>query len=632
MDSSGEQGTPGKGTPGRKPYLVPDVPGGGERKLYIQALEQRVADLESQLPGAGEDHYHDGAHEATQRPAPTENVPTDSPATASGSHPECNPDEGGEIMIAVRDLSLSASGHYVGASSHIDVGRVLSSVVSRDGNPRPMAARGPGASAEDSDPAPKSAHPITRSEEALDTPPLTSQVAARLMKGWSQHIATRYPVLHTPRVRWLYTNQAHLTDVYDRAILHLVYAVSGRWLESSGEMGYFFSDQYYDLAIAQMNQIQRLRDERTVDYLLLLALYCTRAPRDPGAWTFIGAAMRLCVELGLHRKRPQTCPSVQRELSKRRFWTAYFLDRDISIAIGRPPGISDHDLDCELPLDIDEAVEDDATVLQAAQDQNDPSRWQTSTLTPFIHRLRLKRIESEIQHLVYRVDIQDGASTSLIDHFLDRLSSWKHQIPLEAGGFEGQVNPDVPYDGAEFYTIHYHRCVRFLLYPQLCQSPLNYEYVRLCADACQGIISDYRKLHVKYPVGFSALSIQSVFLSAQDQSVDAHLSLNDCMLLLYIICERYPSARRYRDIFERVKSASAAAASQGIGIDSQKDVASIPDAHTVNDATHGWTSEFSNDLMQMIDEMTGQAIDPFLGVSSSLDSNMGYGSPGSWWS
>lgn len=62
----------------------------------------------------------------------------------------------------------------------------------------------------------------------------------------------------------------------------------------------------------------------------------------------MGAAMRLCIELGLHRKPRRTVPSVIGEMDKRRFWTAYFLDRDISIALGRPPSISDHDIDADV--------------------------------------------------------------------------------------------------------------------------------------------------------------------------------------------------------------------------------------------------------------------------------------------
>lgn len=352
-------------------------------------------------------------------------------------------------MIAVRDLSLSAAGHYVGASSHIDVGRVLSSVVSREGHPSTGVDGSSNEPLEAADPAPKSANGRRKSDQPTEGPQLATAVAERLIKGWNQHVCTRYPVLYTPRVRWLYENKDRLTDVYDQAMLHLVYAVSGRWLESAGEMGYFFCEQHFDLAIAQMDRIQRLRDERTVDYLLLLTLYCTRAPKDPGAWTYIGAAMRLCIELGLHRKQPRAEISLQREVSKRRFWTAYFLDRDVSIAIGRPPGICDHDIDAEMPLDVDEAM-GDQEVRQAWQDHFDQPREHASTLTPFIHRVRLKRIESEIQHSVYRVDVTGATSKSVVDNYLQRLDDWKSQIPIEAGGFDKQMQPDVPYDGYEF--------------------------------------------------------------------------------------------------------------------------------------------------------------------------------------
>jgi len=86
-----------------------------------------------------------------------------------------------------------------------------------------------------------------------------------------------------------------------------------------------------------------------LSYLLLLIQQCLRVPRDPGGWTFIGIAMRLCVELGLHRKkRRNLCPTLASELEKRLFWACYYFDRDISIALGRPPCISDHDIDVEV--------------------------------------------------------------------------------------------------------------------------------------------------------------------------------------------------------------------------------------------------------------------------------------------
>lgn len=499
-------------------YVVPLVPAAGEKKLYIKALEQRVADLEGALASLGHmsigaDHFRGNPAASSSASSPQALLPgRQSFHALQSARPEPD-DDGNDILIAVRDLSLSASGHYVGASSNITIGRVLSSVVHSQGSSSAVGGEDPSMRDED-DPAPKSVY-STQLGELVGVPFLSPNVAHRLLEGWFRHIATRYPVLHTARVMELHSTRETLTDAYERSILHLVYAVSGRWLESAGEMGHFFSDQHYDLAFANMDSILQLRDSRAIDYLLLMALYCTRAPRDPGAWTYVGAAMRLCIELGLHRRPRRQLVSVEGEMNKRRFWTTYFLDRDISIAIGRPPSLSDHDIDADLPLDINEDVRDDEFVRQASLRVSPLPLNPPNTMTSFVHRLRLKRIESEIQHTVYRVDQSGKTPDAIIHSFLDRLDAWKDAIPYDAMHYVHQ--PNSAYEGPELYTIHYHRCVRFLLYPQLAEMPVNLRYLELCAAACAGIISGYRRLHHVFPVGFSALSIQSVFLAGERQ-------------------------------------------------------------------------------------------------------------------
>ncbi|KAK8027234.1 hypothetical protein PG991_004290 [Apiospora marii] len=558
-------------------YIVPLIPAAGEKKLYIKALEQRVAELESALAslghmGAGTDHLRGTVGAAIPSPhlqTPGRHVlqPPPPPPQQQHMQPDSDDDEN-DILIAVRDLSLSASGHYVGASSNITIGRVLNSVVQSQrtsiANQHDSHSIG-----DEDDPAPKSVYSAQLSD-FVGVPMLSPNVAHRLLEGWFRHIATRYPVLHTARVLELHANRDNISDEYEKSILHLVYAVSGRWLESAGEMGHFFSEQHYNIAFGYMDSLLQLRNSRTVDYLLLMALYCTRAPRDPGAWTYVGAAMRLCVELGLHRRPRRQLPSVEAEMNKRRFWTTYFLDRDISIAIGRPPSLSDHDIDAELPLDINEDTRDDEFVRQASTHVTDIPVNPSTTLTSFIHRTRLKRIESEIQHIVYRVDRPSTIADITIDAFLDKLNSWKEAIPYDANNYVQQQNS--AYEGAEFYTIHYYRCIRFLLYPRLAKTPMNMKYLELCANACSGIITDYRRLHHVFPVGFSALSIQSVFLAgltliycawlapASFLTVDAPLT--DCQLL-FIVTERYPSARKYRDVFERIKKTIMSLVAQG---------------------------------------------------------------------
>jgi hypothetical protein len=116
-------------------------------------------------------------------------------------------------------------------------------------------------------------------------------------------------------------------------------------LETTGEAGPFFPEMHYNAALTHLNEILQFHDTRSIITLLLLAIYCLRAPGGPGAWTYIGLAMRICIDLGLHRRTRKKRLDVETEMRKRIFWTCYFLDRQVSIVLGRPFAISDHDID-----------------------------------------------------------------------------------------------------------------------------------------------------------------------------------------------------------------------------------------------------------------------------------------------
>lgn len=133
------------------------------------------------------------------------------------------PDEIDSLVGAVRDLSLSANGHYVGGTSTITLGRVLGSVVTnhRDFSHDLLSE----------DPNSRS---ISNAEfaEIMDPSFVSPIVATRLLDGYIKHLSTRYPVLHTPRLRELHSRRNGILDVYEDSILHLVYANAGRFLET----------------------------------------------------------------------------------------------------------------------------------------------------------------------------------------------------------------------------------------------------------------------------------------------------------------------------------------------------------------------------------------------------------------
>lgn len=285
-------------------------------------------------------------------------------------------------------------------------------------------------------------------------------------------------------------------------------------------MGSFSPEALYDQALENRETILQLGDTRSLTYLLLLGQHSVRMPRDPGAWTFFGLAMKMCIELGLHRKRRSSKISFESELNKRLFWSTYAYDRELAIVMGRPPLISDHDIDVDLPLDVDEATQDLNVLRKAAtQDRSRPAVPQTS-MTTFIHLLRLKRIEADIQHKIYRVDKAKSAEWlyKKTNTFLEQMIAWKDAIPPEATSAQLDSADRQNFRGDEYrrfdnYMASYHKAIRVLLQPRLYEKTINPRYLDLCAEACRGVCEVYKRLHYRIPLVFSSMSLQTVFLA-----------------------------------------------------------------------------------------------------------------------
>jgi hypothetical protein len=120
------------------------------------------------------------------------------------------------------------------------------------------------------------------------------------------------------------------------------------------------------------------------------------------------------------------------EMRKRLFWSCYTLDRQVSIPLGRPFPISDRDIDAQLPFDVEESCQDIQILERASKVDPDVVRSESSSLTAFLHILRLRRIESSIQQTIYRVDQSTNVTDTEIKFYLDRLENWKNLIPLDA--------------------------------------------------------------------------------------------------------------------------------------------------------------------------------------------------------
>jgi hypothetical protein len=64
--------------------------------------------------------------------------------------------------------------------------------------------------------------------------------------------------------------------------------------------------------------------------------------------------------------------------------------------------------------------------------------------------MRLRRIESKIEHIIYRVDRQTKANAAIIQGFLDQLAAWKDAIPHEYHGREDTKYE--PFNGIDIFV------------------------------------------------------------------------------------------------------------------------------------------------------------------------------------
>jgi hypothetical protein len=431
------------------------------KNQYIKSLERRVAELETILASRGMAEQSSDHWKTTSPTAPVhaEHVPSEQRSQQSVSDDLEDPEEaildwqdGVDTVVSVlRSLSLDVNGSgYIGASSHVALGRLFAFLNHERSATRPTGRR---RSHQHHNDAPVGTiPPPTPPHEPIDFSDVPSSVAERLFAGYLKHIATRYPVIHSVWGREIHQRRHGLTDVFEAVMLHLIYATAGRFLETTGESGDFQVKRHYAAATQSLDAMLAYNDCRTIQALMLMAIYCLREPGGPGAWTFSRMALLLAIEHGLHRQtRALSQLSMEAELRKRLFWACYAFDRQISVPMGRPFGISDRDIDLEMPLDISEDTTEGQLV---ALDLNLPQ--EPTSMTSFILVTRLRQIESEIQQTIYRVDCHMGTDDAVVDQFLERLDRWKSTIPEASRRFRD--SGDVPFDGYDYY-------VRIILLP-----------------------------------------------------------------------------------------------------------------------------------------------------------------------
>ncbi|OKP10063.1 hypothetical protein PENSUB_4528 [Penicillium subrubescens] len=531
---------------------------------YTRALEERVAFLEKKLGQAEPSASHNTGANVAQSIWSPQGGQTTPQTAASGL--DNNPV--GEI-VGLLALSSSEAPAYVGSSSGLALAANLGDMVqtsvwnqfiSRMQPQLNTASTGcqstpgsvPGSSQQSGGGC--------RNRSNVDPP--TDEMGSKMLETYFRRLHSRYPFLnrgqiwkmHEDRWRLAKTKREDLTRSDRFAIfkLNIVYAIGATMLQLSEKYAYTAPEQFYTTALQYVPTMCEARSIENIEAMVLLVVYHLRTASSHGMWYMIGLAMRTAIDLGLHRKANEiNMDPFTAQMRRRLFWVVYYLERVVSMSLGRPFSISDRHIDLDLPLDVDDDVRDPALLTAP----HDPTR--TTNLTFAIYLFKLRRIDSRIQHKIYRADRPLSSLRLKMDPLYLELEQWKESALQRFSGSD-----------LDYPMLHYNRAVRLLIQPFLPLLPITDPYYHICLKAAGEICQSHKRLHQTLEYGHSFLAVQTVFMAGitllyalwthtdQVWSVRISNDIRACSTVLFVMGERAAWVKKYRDAFELLVNAA----------------------------------------------------------------------------
>ncbi|KAK4501040.1 hypothetical protein PRZ48_006846 [Zasmidium cellare] len=373
---------------------------GGGALGYTAALEERVAFLESQLAEREADISQTQprpAPNATSMDSPHFQVPIQSPNGAINGHIPHAPGSQATLAIGNPQQSPEKLEIHAGLETPVTIFTLLEAGSQTQGSNLPE----------------------------LPSP----ETAETLFESAYLYTQARYCI-----VDWAMVRQWH-----DQRLEICSGAYGG--VKSSKIGAFFIWIKYYGHALAHLRPVLDSNNLVTVQGLLAITQYNCRATCGPPPWHLVGVALRLCIEKGYHRQVSDTSiTTYEREARKRAFWCAYVFDRMISIALQRPFGLDDRDIDLDVQF------------------------HQTSTNSTNMEAARI----SFSNHL-----------TSL----LGELDDWRREVPPRTN------ENSIPQQNEDRTQAMYLQTALLLIRPVLCRDSVDHDliirFATIAADACE---------------------------------------------------------------------------------------------------------------------------------------------------
>jgi hypothetical protein len=188
------------------------------------------------------------------------------------------------------------------------------------------------------------------------------------------------------------------------------------------------SDTYFRRSLSFTESETGVATLESAQARILQTFYLLTTCRQNQAWYVFGSLLQIISALGMHRRdwKRTTGPQpdyIHSQCRKRLFWSAYILDRNLGVVMGRPRHFHDDDIDQELPDCVNDSEMSPAGRLSAEGSED-------CHMDAFVCNIKLARVVGKISHGLYPIKPLSETSRIEVTRSLGKeLEGWQSSLP-----------------------------------------------------------------------------------------------------------------------------------------------------------------------------------------------------------
>ncbi|KAJ3839123.1 putative fungal-specific transcription factor [Lentinula raphanica] len=385
------------------------------------------------------------------------------------------------------------------------------------------------------------------------------------------------PLLHRPTFESGIAAGVHRSDPFFGGTVLLVCALGAKYSEdprvfSEGPAVPASAGWHYYVQVPIIRTSLQLSAKPSlyeIQCYALSVIYIKATTVSQSTWCQIGFGLRLAQDVGAHRSRNLSHPTVMDELWKRAFFVLMTHERTIGSFAGRPATMHEEEYDVDFPADCDDEYWDqpnpDANFKQPA--------GMPSKVSYFIHYLKLMDILAYAMRAIYPIrqtKLVSGRpilkpTQQLVAELDSLLNQWLDAVPEHLKWDPNRRGPFFKQSVMLYGNYYNLQCFIHRPFIPMPQNPssLSFPSLTMCvtaARACSHVAMALTQQNVVLPFPHASMCfftaavvlLLSTWTSRHSGAAsaisDANLGVNAC-LKTFKMCEtRWPSAGRFWDM------------------------------------------------------------------------------------